>query len=209
MYTLKMFMLGFSLLSFAGQSESGSFSESSSSSSEFYSRPFDNHIGIYVSPDDFARNQLSYAGDCTGGNCQVRLHELFGSSTVDLICNGKKRSFAKDKIYGYRDCKDLNYRFLGQSSYQILDTAGFYLYSINKLVQGEKIARPQTLYYFSVPPNGPVQELTLANLERSFAGNAKFRYHLEAQFKSDKGLIAYDDLLKTYKIKYLYSQSYK
>jgi len=50
-------------------------------------------------------------------------------------------------------------------------------------------------------------ELTLDNLEKTFAGNARFRYALEAQFHSDRQLIAYDPWLKTYKLKYLYSQS--
>ena len=102
-----------------------------------------------------------------------------------------------------------DYRRIGHRDYQVLDTAGFYLYSYNKLVQGEKIARPTTVYYFSVNADAPVQELTLANLERAFAGNTRFRYALEAQFRSDKELIAYDGLLKTYKIKYLYTQSSK
>ena len=101
------------------------------------------------------------------------------------------------------------YRQIGHRAYQVLDTAGFYLYSYNKLVQGEKIARPTTVYYFSVKANDPVQELTLTNLERAFAENARFRYALEAQFRSDKDLIAYDGLLKTYKIKYLYTQASK
>ncbi|HTI06908.1 MAG TPA: hypothetical protein VL832_00090 [Puia sp.] len=101
------------------------------------------------------------------------------------------------------------YRQMGHRTYRILDTTGFYLYSCNKLVQGEKIARPTTVYYFSVDANGPVQELTLANLERVFAKNTRFRYALEAQFRSDKDLIAYDGLLKTYKIEYLYTQSSK
>jgi hypothetical protein len=102
-----------------------------------------------------------------------------------------------------------DYRHIGHHTYQILDTTGFYLYSCNKLVQGEKIARPTTVYYFSVKANDPVQELTLANLEKAFAENTRFRYELEAQFRSDKDLIAYDGLLKTYKLKYLYTRSSK
>jgi hypothetical protein len=105
------------------------------------------------------------------------------------------------------DCSGQTYRMVGKSRYTVIDTAGFYLYSINKLVQGEKIARPQTVYYFSVKPDGVLQELTLANLEQAFAANAGFRYRLEAWARSDKDLIAYDRNLKEYKIKYLYGHS--
>ena len=165
--------------------------------------------GVYLNPDDFTHSRLSHAADCAGGNCTIRLHALFNSTTLDLVCNGKKQVFSKDTIYGYRDCQKNDFRLYINSSYQILDTAGFYLYSINKLVQGDKIARPQTVYYFSVQANDPVQELTLSNLQTAFAGNTKFRYLLDAQFRSDKDLIAYDKILKTYKIKYLYSESLK
>jgi hypothetical protein len=105
------------------------------------------------------------------------------------------------------DCSGQGYRIVGRSHYRVIDTAGFYLYSIDKLVQGEKIARSQTVYYFSVKPDGALLELTLANLEQAFAANAGFRYRLEAWTRSDKELIAYDKTLKEYKIKYLYSHS--
>jgi len=98
-------------------------------------------------------------------------------------------------------------RVVGHRTYEVVDTAGFYLYRNNKLVQGEKIARPQTVYYFSLKADEPVRELTLANLERAFAGKPSFRYALEATFRSDKDLIAYDPLSRVYKIKYLYSHS--
>ena len=100
-----------------------------------------------------------------------------------------------------------SYRIVHKEKFQIVDTVGFYLYKINKLVQGEKIARPQDVYYFSVNADGPIKELTKANLENAFAGNARFRYALEAQFSRDGQLIAYDPLLKAYKVKYIYSQS--
>jgi hypothetical protein len=99
------------------------------------------------------------------------------------------------------------YRTIGRERFRIIDTTGFYVYSVTKLVQGEKIARPQDVYYFSVREDGPLLELTRENLEEAFADNAKFRYALEAQFHSDKQLMAYDHWLKTYKLKYIYSQS--
>jgi hypothetical protein len=54
-----------------------------------------------------------------------------------------------------------------------------------------------------------VLELTLANLESAFSANARSRYDLEECFHSDKQLTAYDPWLRVYKLKYLYSQSYR
>jgi hypothetical protein len=109
----------------------------------------------------------------------------------------------------YRDQKGQSFRLLKKAHYRILDTTHFYLYSYNKLVQGEKIARPTTCYYFSQDAASPILPLTIANLEKVFAGNAPFVYKLHTDFKSDKDLITFFPTLNSYKIKYAYDQSSK
>lgn len=109
----------------------------------------------------------------------------------------------------YRDHSGKNYRLLHKARYQILDTAQFYLYSYNKLVQGEKIARPTICYYFSQDAASPVLPLTITNLEKAFAGNTAFLYRLQTDFRSEKDLTTWLPSLKTYKIKYAYGQSVK
>lgn len=198
MYYLANLLVGLSLLSFTPRPFSVTNTKDSGK-----------QLGLYLTNEDFIQRKLSNAGDCSEGKTQIRLQELFGSSEFVLILDGKKQTFSKDKVYGYRDCTAQDYRFFNKGAYRILDTEGFYLYSINKLVQGEKIARPQTVYYFSVDANSPLETLTLVNLKKAFAGNAPFRYGLDAQFRSDKDLIVYDDYLKTYKIKYVYRQPAK
>jgi hypothetical protein len=167
--------------------------------------------GLYLTTDDFLKSRLRYADASSGSEYKIKVHDgLFGAPTVDLVYNGKKEVFALNKVYGYRDSKGVDYRFFDRGVYRIEDTTGFYLYSSTKMVQGEKIARPQAQYFFSVQPNGNVQQLTLPNLESAFAENAQFRYGLEAlagHFRGDLELAAYDGMLKTYKIKYLYAQS--
>ena len=166
-------------------------------------------MGLYLSADDFLNNKLSYPGDCSSGGYRIKTHELFQSPGMTIVYNGKKKVFSKDELYGYRDCKDRVYRFYDHAAYRILDTAGFYLYSYSKLVQGEKIARPEEVYYFSLKVDDRLHPLTIGELQNAFAGNARFRHALESQFKSDKELIAYDGVEKTYKIKWLYSDSSK
>jgi|SRR6186713_2009345 len=99
------------------------------------------------------------------------------------------------------------YRAVGHEKFRIIDTTGFNLYCINKLVQGEKIARPLDVYYFSVKADGPILELTRENLEKAFWNNPRFRYAIAARFRQDKELMEYDRSLGTYALKYLYSQS--
>jgi hypothetical protein len=52
-----------------------------------------------------------------------------------------------------------------------------------------------------------VEQLSVKNLQIAFAGNAKFRYLLEAQFTTDNALTAYDSAANEYKVKYLYEHS--
>ena len=78
----------------------------------------------------------------------------------------------------HQDCHAQEYRTIGKEKFRVVDTAGFYIYSINKLVQGEKISRAQDVYYFSVKADGPVEELTMANLESTFAENEIGRAHV-------------------------------
>lgn len=102
-----------------------------------------------------------------------------------------------------------SYRTFNKGAYHILDTAGFFLYSHDQLVQGMKIARPGTVYYFSLDAGSTILPLTVPNLEKAFALNQTFCYRLHTDFSSDKDLLTWLPTLKTYKIKYAYEQSSK
>jgi hypothetical protein len=54
-----------------------------------------------------------------------------------------------------------------------------------------------------------LQLLTIANLKKTFPENNTFRHSLDANFRSDKELIAYDGFWKGNKVKYLFQQSLK
>jgi len=101
------------------------------------------------------------------------------------------------------------YRTIHKARYRIIDTAGFYLYSHDQLVQGMKIARPGTIYYFSVAVDSAPIPLTVANLEKAYAQNRAFCYLLSTDFNSDKDLLTWVPSLKTFKVKYAYVQSLK
>jgi hypothetical protein len=165
--------------------------------------------GIYLSYDQFRHHSLSYPFDCQSPSDKLELNNFLGGSSIQVVHQGEKHSLLKDQIFGYRDCNGIDYRFYNKSPYRILDTAQFYLYSLNKLVQGSKIARPATVYYFSTDASAPLLPLTIANLETAFAANQSFIYKLHSDFRSDADLITYIPSLKTYKLKYAYAQSSK
>jgi len=165
--------------------------------------------GIYLSYDHFRQHTLSYPFDCHSSGDKLVLNNFLGGSSIRIIHQGIRHSLRKDQIFGYRDCDGKDYRFYNLTPYRILDTARFYLYSAEKLVQGDKIARPAILYYFSTDASSPPVPLTIANLETAFAANRAFCYRLHSDFHSDTDLVTYLPSLNTYKLKYAYGQSSK
>ena len=161
--------------------------------------------GLYLTYDDFINHKLSYDGS------RMVLNNPFRSKTVTVVADNKKKDMFKNDVYGFQNSKKEDYRFINNESYKIVDTASFYIYYTYKqeeINKGKGLVKTDE-YFFSVKGNSTVYLLTIGNLKKAFAGNDKFHYLIDATFKTDKDLLAYDDYLKTYKIKYLYNQSLK
>lgn len=169
------------------------------------------YTGLYMTYNDFLQKKLSYPVECGSKNGKLRLNELFGSSKGFVIQNGEKHEFDKKRVYGYRTCANKNYRFYNNSSYEILDTAGFYIYyqyRLEQKVKGKGAIKTDE-YFFSRHAGDPILALTADNLKKAFPGNHMFHHELDAQFRSDKDLMAYDSYAKNYKVKCLYNDSLK
>lgn len=163
--------------------------------------------GIYLSYAHFRQHTLSYPFDCHSSGDKLVLNNFLGGSSIRVIHQGQRHSLRKDEIFGYRDCNGKDYRFYDKTPYLILDSTRFFLYSAEKLVQADKIARPAVLYYFSTDAATPPVPLTIANLETAFAANRAFCYRLHSDFHSNADLVTYLPSGKTYKLKYAYAQS--
>jgi hypothetical protein len=167
--------------------------------------------GLYSTLDDFTQQKLTYQIDCRTSQGKVKTHDLFGSSTGYVSYQGKTYSFDKNKVYGYRSCEEKNYRFYNNSIYQIIDTAGFYVYYQYQSVEqtkGKGLVKTD-LYFFSKKGNSELFLLTTNNLKEAFPENTKFHYALDAHFANQNDLMAYDKYEKVYKLKYLFFQSLK
>ena len=163
--------------------------------------------GLYLSYNDYVNHKLSFTtgtGDTKA--TQIYFHEFIDWKTVTVMVDGKKKSFVKAEIYGYHNYNN-DYRYFENRAYQIMDTTGFCIYSNEKLVQQGKGRRATRVYYFSTKLNSAIQPLTPENIARAFPKNHKFKYMVEAEFKSDVKLDAYDNEADRYKIKELYNES--
>ncbi len=165
--------------------------------------------GLYLTANDFQQQKLTYEIDCSNASDKIKVNNFLGSSTGYVLAKGEKHSFDKKNVYGYRDCKNKAFRFYNGNEYQIIDTAGFYMYyqympeEINK----GKAPVKKDEYFFSKNADGNLELLTMDNLKKAFPYNNNFHYALDANFKADKDLLVYDTFQKNYKVKYLFSQS--
>jgi hypothetical protein len=167
--------------------------------------------GIYSTYEDFLQHKLTYPVNCSNQKDRLKLNELLGSSTGYVVSNGEKHAFNKGKVFGYNTCTNESYRFCNSEAFRIMDTAGFYIYYQNKIIlqSGGKGSLRRDCYFFSTGGDNLIQPLTISNVKRAFPGNHSFHYLLDAYFRSDKELAAYDDYQKMYKIEYLYKQSFR
>lgn len=162
--------------------------------------------GVYIKSTDLVNREVSYALNPDKKTDKMVLNNFLNGSRIQITSNGQKKDFAKKEIFGYHYHQQ-DYRFYNNTAYKIIDTAGFYLYTHDKLVpQGKGYATVEE-YYFSIDPNGAMLALTLDNLDKAYHNDDKFRYALDSEFHNDKDLTAYDNYKKMYKIKHVFMES--
>lgn len=167
--------------------------------------------GIYLTVQDYYQHKLTYEFDGNSEDGKLILNDLLGNSSGYVVNKGEKHPFDKNKTYGYQNRDNKVYRFFGKEAYEIIDTAQFYLYyrydQVEK-VKGKELVKTDE-YYFSKDAGSQIQLLTVDNLKKAFPNNLSFHYSIDALFRTDQELIAYDTYCKCYKLKYIFSQSLK
>lgn len=163
--------------------------------------------GLFRSAEDFRRNELMLAVDCRAQKHKLRLHEFIGKPYVTIIHQRQSYQYAKDSLYGFRDCAGQSYRFVSENDhYPILNPGEPIL--IYKLVRPPIAKQPgYTKLFFSKDAGAPLQELTVETLKRAFPENHAYHDRLDAQFSNGGDLSAYDPLHRMTKINWLLKES--
>lgn len=157
---------------------------------------------VFVTENAYRSNHPDYM---LTGTDWMQFNDFFDGHNLKFTCNGHRVKLEKDQLYGYR-YRHADYRVYHHSSYQIIDTAGFVLYTRTQLPQRPKFDVPAEVYYYSTADDGKIQPLTLYNLLRTFKKQPELRYALTGYFRSDRDLSEYDDAEHEYKLKYLYKK---
>ena len=140
-------------------------------------------IGLYLTLQDYKDHKLSYVSKYRN-NGKVDVDILFGANKVLVIQDEKTRVFLKNDVFGYRIDKQ-DYRFYNNAEYCIVDNKHFFIYSCFKVIQQDKVPKKTEQYYFSSNPAGPIQRLTIDNLESVYGKNEKFITTMDRWFKNN------------------------
>jgi hypothetical protein len=161
--------------------------------------------GIYLSPSDFKNNKLTYEDNCTD-RTHIHIHDFFWSMpAISVTHDGKKYTYKKSEVYGYRDCKNEVYRFYNSTEYRIVEAGEIFVYVLEKNIAQSKGFIVVNEYYFSTAADNEVLPLTLSNLKSSYMNNDKFLRQLATMNADD--VQEYDQAHSTFKINYLYSKT--
>ena len=144
---------------------------------------------------DYKTGKLTYSMNCDLPSGKIRLNHFFAKSYIDVINGDKKIQLYKDSIYGYKDCKQMDFRFYKEydHEFQIAENKAMVIYICDIHVASSS-GKSATL-------------VTINNLKKAFPDNMKFHDKLDLEFPSSKDISTYDDLHKMYKVNYLLSQS--
>ena len=165
--------------------------------------------GIYKTASDFSAKKLSLAINCKTESHKIKINDIFSQDHITVVHDGKSYDFKKNDIYGYKLCNGETYRFSGNKDYQVMDPNEVILLYKVEVMQKKATAPKVYSYYFSKDASSSLQDLTKANLKAAFPTNHKFHDELDANFKADNELIAYDSFHKMYKINHILEMSEK
>lgn len=157
--------------------------------------------GVYLSAEDFENAKLSHTAHKISAYVPLRY------SKVKVNTPGETLLLDKSEIFGFRDEKQRDYRFINNHAYLILDHKYFHVYSREVEVSKGKGRIKETKYYFSTHAGADMLPLTIANLKKAFPEHKRFHDLLDLQFRHDPELVWYDQHAQQFKVKSIFEQS--
>lgn len=158
--------------------------------------------GIYKTTEDFQNRKLSYAIDYKTEKHKINNYVLFNDAVIKVKHHDTTYTLQKSETYGYRNMKGEDFRFIDNKEYKILNPGEplliyVYQHPSHSPKEAEKYL---PMYYFSIDASAVPQPLTKTNLKKAFPDSHKFHHALDAQFKNDDELYAYDNFHNMYKL---------
>jgi hypothetical protein len=163
--------------------------------------------GVYLSAKDFTNGKISFVND-QSKKYKLHWNEPLNSSTTKVIIGDSVIKLNKDSIFGYRDKKNVCYRFYNKVAYKIINpTEEILIYSKTSSEGVPKNNHTVTKYYFSPNASSQIYPLTKWQLKTVLINDVAFNKLLDVYFHNDDDLFAFDNNNKVYYLNYVYKLS--
>lgn len=151
--------------------------------------------GVYLTVDDYKAGTLSYPINYRLEKQKIKDHLFLQASQVKVKHNGETHLLDKNNLYGYRNSRGQDFRFVGDRAYRILNAGDpIILYKYGE-PQADPIKNPpvqMNRYYFSTNETNSPVNLTRRNLKAAFPDNKAFQDAIDKNFRSDDELTRLD-----------------
>jgi len=164
--------------------------------------------GVYLSAADFTTGKISYINSQNNEKYKFYIHDGFNTSLIKIIIGNSVIKLNKDSIFGYRDKKNIYYRFFNKNVYKLINPSEqILLYSRTFSEGGFRNNHSVTNYFFSANANASIYPLSKWNLKKVFYTDIRFLELLDIYFDCDNELISYDIINKIYNLNRIYELS--
>ena len=171
-----------------------------------------NHTsGIYKSSEDYKEGKFINEINCNSSSDKIKLNHFLTKNYIVIVKGKNEIRLNKDSVFGYRDCKQNEYRFYKNYNheYKIVENKNIVIYIADMPVPTSDGRRTQLVptYFFSINLQEEILPLTATNLKKAFPQNIKMHSLLDLEFFEGKNISTYDDIHKMYKVNFLLSQT--
>ena len=166
--------------------------------------------GIYLSSTDYEQGKLTLPADCQQEKSKVRMNDFLDKPYLTVIHQGKKYTFTKDSIFGFRSCEGHDFRLFHRRLFEIEELKSIIIYRQLAIESGggAKGVKQVARFYFSTSVNSVIMPLSRPALEHAFPHNEKLHDLLDAWLQSNQDAISsYDAHYHTFKINRLLQAS--
>ncbi len=164
--------------------------------------------GVYLTTLDYINRKLTRATNCNSEKASIKPHEFWSNSKyITLRYRGAKYKYGKAGLFGFRDCRNHDYRFFIDSPYEIINRQYFVLYRLAHISASSDFVGPEFTYFFSKTLASGIYPLNKRYLKWAYRRNKAFASLLDSVFQKNDDLPNFDERNKEYRVIQIYRES--
>jgi hypothetical protein len=154
--------------------------------------------GVYLTETDYLNNHPEHSN-----GARVNLHSLIPGNYITIREASKRIRLDKNRFFALKLANGTSWRLTKESSYEILNNNPRLLLYRRKIPVSPKTYPDHPYRYYFSAVDGQLKELTSWNIKQAYADDKLLADKLDAVFKDDGSLMAYDTFHHMYKLEWL------